>query len=831
MAKKKKEDVEENFEQTAEELEESTEKPKKKEGEEQTIEDLPGVGPKAAEKLREAGFADLISIAAASAGEISAACDLGDLTSQKIIQAAREMLDMGFKSAAEVLKRREEVGRITTGSKALNDLLGGIGVETQSITEAAGGFASGKTQLGLQLAVNVQLPKEKGGLNGACLFIDTESTFRPERIKQLAEVQGLDPEKVLQNIYVAKAYNSDHQVVLAEKAKDIIKEKNIKLIIIDSLTAHFRADYSGRGELAPRQQKLNRHIHLLQKIADTNNIAIYITNQVMARPDVMFGDPTTPIGGHIVGHACLPANTLIQCADGAIKKIKDVDLSGVLSTNFDNMKTETDLANAKFLNPDISELYEIQTRTNKIKASPLHRFFRLDGFSIKETEAKDIKKGDWLAQPAKIEIKGCVQSLPEIELEEMVTISQSGAEIIKKTLRENEISRHELCSCLAINPRQLRRVLNQKYATNITNIKTIIDAGIVNDDFIEHIEPYTSYKHRKLSIPSEMSPELAMVAGYFIGDGNLEKTSIRFRDARKELLEYYSDLCQELFGISGNITKVKNKNAWTLSINAVAVRRLFKELRTIALETVSISPKSHVAAFIRGFVDAEGSVDKSRPRITISQKDENVLKHLQLLLLRFGIRSSFWPGEVPNIIIDGRDIVTFKNEIGLTASDKKSLLEKWAEHCELTHTRELLPFNHKELWSMLKKAGLKPSHYMRTRPDDYKNMHLKELRKIANVLMCSKDPRIEFLSKIIDGDIRFEPVKHIQKIENKEPLYDISVVKNQNYIADGFITHNSTYRLFLRKSKAGKRIVRLIDSPSLPEGEAVFMVSEKGITD
>ncbi|MBI4895117.1 MAG: DNA repair and recombination protein RadA [Candidatus Aenigmarchaeota archaeon] len=298
---KKPSEVEIEFEEKAEELENQTEKVKKS-AEEATLEDLPGVGPKAAEKLREAGYNDLISIAAASQGEISAACDIGDVTAQKIIQAAREMLDMGFKSADEVLEKRSEIGKITTGSTALNALLGGKGVETQAITEAAGAFSSGKTQLGLQLAVNVQLPIEKGGINGACLFIDTESTFRPERIVQLAEAQGLDPQTVLKNIYVAKAYNSDHQVVLAEKAKDVIKEKNIKLIIIDSLTAHFRADYSGRGELAPRQQKLNRHIHFLQKLADTYNIAVYITNQVMARPDVMFGDPTAPIGGHVLGH-------------------------------------------------------------------------------------------------------------------------------------------------------------------------------------------------------------------------------------------------------------------------------------------------------------------------------------------------------------------------------------------------------------------------------------------------------------------------------------------------------------------------------------------------
>jgi DNA repair protein RadA len=140
-------------------------------------------------------------------------------------------------------------------------------------------------------------------LNGRCLFIDSEATFRPERISQLAEALGLDPKKVLKNVFVARAFNSDHQVVLAEKAKDIIKEKNIRLMIIDSITSHFRSDFTGRGELAPRQQKLNRHLHTLQKLSEVHNIAIYITNQVMARPDILFGDPTAAIGGHVLAHA------------------------------------------------------------------------------------------------------------------------------------------------------------------------------------------------------------------------------------------------------------------------------------------------------------------------------------------------------------------------------------------------------------------------------------------------------------------------------------------------------------------------------------------------
>ncbi len=267
------------------------------------IEDLPGVGPKGAQKLREAGYEDLMSIAAASAGELAATCEIGEATAEKIIEAARGMLDMGFKTAADVMEKRKEIGKITTGSKALDELLGGAGVETQTITEAYGSFGSGKSQLGFQLAVNVQLPKEKGGLNAKCVFIDTESTFRPERIEQIATAAGLDTKKALKGIFVAKAYNSDHQIVLAEKVKDILKDQNVRLLIIDSMMSHFRSDYSGRGELAPRQQKLNRHLHSLQKLADTNNIAIYITNQVMARPDVMFGDPTAAVGGHVLAHA------------------------------------------------------------------------------------------------------------------------------------------------------------------------------------------------------------------------------------------------------------------------------------------------------------------------------------------------------------------------------------------------------------------------------------------------------------------------------------------------------------------------------------------------
>jgi len=265
------------------------------------IEDLPGVGTKVAEKLREAGFTTVESIATASIGQLKDV-GLGEAVAIKLINNAQENIDMGFESGLDVKRRREAVGKLSTGSKELDALLGG-GIETQAITELFGKFGSGKTQIAHQLSVNVQLPVKKGGLNGTAIYIDTENTFRPERIIQMAEGKGIDGDEALKNIQVARAYNSDHQILLAEKASEIAEEYNTKLLVVDSLTSHFRAEYTGRGSLAERQQKLNRFLHLLQrKISDLHNIAVVVTNQVMARPDILFGDPTEPIGGHVVGH-------------------------------------------------------------------------------------------------------------------------------------------------------------------------------------------------------------------------------------------------------------------------------------------------------------------------------------------------------------------------------------------------------------------------------------------------------------------------------------------------------------------------------------------------
>ena len=268
----------------------------------QNIEDLTGVGPAIAEKFREAGYSTLEEIGTQSPGQLSDATGIGQESCAKYIKEAGKNAKIGsFLTGTELMEKRATVGKLTTSSSTFDELLGG-GVETQSITEFYGQYGSGKTQFILQLAVNAQLPVEQGGLGGEVAIIDTENTFRPERIISMAKALELDPDEVLSKIHVGRAYNSHQQMLMVEKVKEIAKEKPIKMLAVDSLTGAFRAEYIGRGTLADRQGKINAHMSSLARFGDLHNAAVVVTNQVSSNPAAFFGDPTKPIGGNIVGH-------------------------------------------------------------------------------------------------------------------------------------------------------------------------------------------------------------------------------------------------------------------------------------------------------------------------------------------------------------------------------------------------------------------------------------------------------------------------------------------------------------------------------------------------
>ncbi len=287
------------------------------------LEELDGVGPAIAEKLREAGFDTPLRLATVTASELAGSAGIGFNTAIRIIQSAREAAKLDYELASVLYERRQCVGRVTTGSSNLDKLLGG-GIETDGVTEVFGEFGSGKSQLAHQVVVNVQLPLEQGGLGGGAIFVDTENTFRPERVAQMATALGLDPREVLERICVARAHTTDHQMLLVERADRLVEKHKARVLVVDSVTALFRAEYCGRGMLAERQQKLGKHLAALHRVAELYDVAVLVTNQVQARPDVLFGDPTRPIGGHVLGHA-MTARIYLRKARENLRIAKLVD--------------------------------------------------------------------------------------------------------------------------------------------------------------------------------------------------------------------------------------------------------------------------------------------------------------------------------------------------------------------------------------------------------------------------------------------------------------------------------------------------------------------------
>ncbi|MDP2947617.1 MAG: DNA repair and recombination protein RadA, partial [Nanoarchaeota archaeon] len=702
-----------------EETDDKKSKKKKKEEKKPELIDIPGVGPGAVAKLEAAGIYDLMGIAVLTPPQLAEMAGMGEAAARKAIQASRQMMDLGFSDGLAFDEKRKELFHITTGSKNLDNLLGGKGIETKSITEAFGSFGSGKTQLGLSLAVMVQLPVEKGGANGKAVYIDTEGTFRPERVRQFAEGIGANSEKVLKNILVARAFNSDHQMLLLDKVAELIKDgEPIRLIVIDSLTAHFRAEFTGRGQLADRQQRLNRYLHNLMKVAEMNNLAVYVTNQVMSDPAQLFGDPTKAIGGNIVGHACLGKGTVIQLSDGGFCNVEDICgdkvLSGKLSAfSFENGESET-----RWINNMVDKIYEITT-TGKIKSSGLHRYFCVNDFSIVEKEARDLKEGDFILMAGKISIEGAEQKLPNFSVERVGGIGLSDAGLVKEKIGMLGLTQEEVCSEIRVTPRQLRRVLNSNALTSIGTIE-----NLNNHLGLELISvPVMTAKHKNLILPIALTKEFAQILGYFLGDGNLEKRGVRFRDARREVLELYNELFFKIFGREGKITKVKDKNCFSLDFNSKEARDFIFEVKKDVYNLVGRSSPEVVRGFVRGFVDAEGYMNKKRNRINISQKNKQTLEYLQMFLLRFGIRSSLYTDvgakKMNYILIDGRDIAGFL-KVGFSSVEKQKRLVECIRNISMTYPKEMMPVSRREAWMLLEDAGLFPSKFLKSRGDEYK---------------------------------------------------------------------------------------------------------------
>src|ERR671922_657406 len=311
------------------------------------IQDIEGIGPTTARKLKEAGIVSVMDLAVASADELAVDINSSKETAATFIMAAQRLLresnilEKEFVTAESALEKRKALMRCSTGSNALDELLLG-GIETQAVTEFYGEFGSGKSQICHTLAAIAPQPREAGGLNGGAIYIDTEGTFRPERLNQIARARDLEPSHILKNVAVCKAYISSHLELIVKDLGKYISDFNSKLVIIDSIISLHRAEFAGRGTLADRQQRLNNLLHKVIRLAEIFNIAVVITNQVQSSPDTFFGDPTKAAGGNVLAHSSTYRVYLRKSGETRVAKMMDSPYHPYSDTRFTLNERGTD---------------------------------------------------------------------------------------------------------------------------------------------------------------------------------------------------------------------------------------------------------------------------------------------------------------------------------------------------------------------------------------------------------------------------------------------------------------------------------------------------------
>ena len=292
------------------------------------IQDIEGIGPTTARKLKEAGIVSVMDLAVTSADELAVEINASKESAAAFIIAAQKLLrdsnvlEKEFITADAALEKRRSMLRCSTGSSALDDLLLG-GIETQAVTEFYGEFGSGKSQICHTLCATARQPVESGGLDANTIYIDTEGTFRPERVQEIARSRGYDSTQILKSIAVCKVYNSSHLELIIKNLGKYVDDFKAKLVVIDSVISLHRAEFAGRGTLADRQQRLNSMLHKIIRLAEIYNIAVVITNQVQSSPDTFFGDPTKAAGGNVLGHASTYRIYLRKSGENRIAKMID----------------------------------------------------------------------------------------------------------------------------------------------------------------------------------------------------------------------------------------------------------------------------------------------------------------------------------------------------------------------------------------------------------------------------------------------------------------------------------------------------------------------------
>jgi lambda repressor-like predicted transcriptional regulator len=416
-------------------------------------------------------------------------------------------------------------------------------------------------------------------------------------------------------------------------------------------------------------------------------------------------------------------------------------------------------------------------------------------------------------------------------------ITPRGSELLKSGLRTSRVTRERLAEIVGLSKRTLRRVLNQGYPAEKKKFEKMVEAAGLDEVLLEHCLPHYSHKWRPLRMPSHLEPGLARALGYVLGDGDLGKRCIRMRDERLPVLIAYKKIFADTFRVKGTITPIRGKRCYQLAISSAEITALFRYLVREWKEIVPRSNRECVASFIRGFADAEGSVQE---HVYISSADRSVLETVQLLLLRFGVKSTIGRAKGAYLlrIAEGTSLANFRREIDLTARDKARRLAKAvAEKTRIGG--DLIPIEPEILWDLAESIGVRPSKFVKHREQraitrSSLSRFVKRIKSTAGYKDAQGDviERVKKLEKLAASSVGWERIRSITRERSHTPVYDVTVSPHANFVANGLLVHNSHTRIFLRRATGGPvRIARLVSSPYLPEGERIFKITEQGIRD
>ncbi len=733
-----------------------------------TINDLPGIGPQAAEKLIGAGYKTLEAMAVASPMELIEAASLGQVTAEKAIKAARDALEMGFESADKLAEKRKLVGRITTGSKEVDALLGG-GIETQSITEIYGKFASGKSQWCFQTAVTVQLPIEKGGLGGNCLYIDSENSFRPERVIQVANHLGMDTEKVLKNVFVARAYNS----VLGNEPTCVLND----------------------GEF---------HNLTMQEVVEERNQHEITAFAFNPKNGEIKPSKVTELISHEIGNE----NTLYK-----------------ISTSFGREVSVTS-AHSLFQGKRIGKRGKNTKRREMNNMRP------------ESTYACLLKEGDHIAIPRKLNLE---------------------PKDIKKM--------------------DLRKSIAEKFPKEV--LAELQGLENLEKDFIE-LKHTGKRKATKIPSTFTVDEELLWLLGLWIAEGSSQYKGrlVRFRlHSEEKFCKKAKEIIEKKFKVKSFLHKDKRTGGTTLLIPSRLLCLIFKFCLEMPLgkianekrvpEWIFNLPPRKIKHFIKGYWDGDGYHAKTRPerRIIFTTTSKMLVHDMALLFLRFGIvigitkMSKRKKRHSQAYIIEAAGLSN-NNVLELDKITQNLNACTWKD-LAFARIRKIekvrVPKNTKVYDFGVSSEGAayhnftagfggvlchNTDHQMLL-ADKADEMIKQKKIKLIIVDSLMAQFRSEYVGRGTLANRQQKLNKHLRTLMKLAEMNNIAVlVTNQVMqrpdilfgdptapVGGEILAHASKTRLYLRKSKADTRVAKLVDSPSLPDGEAIFRVTENGLED